>query len=568
MSDDFLKDIQQSFLVEACENLAQTESLFLSLEKPDVDHHETFVQLKRLAHNFKGSGKAVSFDELSRFSHSLENLLIALSSGAIKLTPAIVDLLLTCNDTLRTDLETLKANTEAKIDHQDMIDHLEDLVKTASDSNPEISSSENGEPTSPVPLFNKPFIKSKEVPVVPPPTVAADDHVRIPMKRIEELFNSFGEQVIYLSALEHYKNDMINNLDNIERTLFNLKKITYELQQSTLSLRMVGLKGLFAKLERAVRDVSRVTNKPVHFITTGLNQELDKTIVDQISDPLTHMVRNAVDHGIESQEERMQKSKPEVGSICIDAYRESGSFFIIIKDDGKGLDPAFIRRKAIEKGLITSEAVLSEKETFDLLFEPGFSTKEQVSEISGRGVGMNVVKEMIQNLGGQLDIKSEINQGTTFKIKLPLSLSLFNGLCFTVNGQRYIVPSSQVIEVVDCSQVEIRDINDAKMRLVQVRDSVHCLLDLRSVFRNHLNGEEASRRKMILITEVDGEKICFQIHQVSGIVRVVQKPIGNEVASCPGAVGVTILGDGSPTLVLDFRQLVAELRPTQRGLTA
>jgi two-component system chemotaxis sensor kinase CheA len=553
MSDDnFLLEIQDSFLIEALENLAQTESLFMSLEKEGVDRQEVLTQIKRLAHNFKGSGKAVGFDDLSAFSHCFENLLGAIANNTVELTSNIVDLLLACNDAFKSSVSQLQVDRKSKYDYSGLLMQIE-LALSGKSAEPIVATKNLGKKTGSPTYTN----------------ASVDDHIRLPMKRIDDLFNSFGEQVIYLSALDHFLDNMADNKDDIARTIFNLKKITFDLQQYTLSLRMVSLKNLFGKLERSVRDAAKTTEKKLKYEFKGTDLELDKIIVDQMSDPLNHMVRNAVDHGLENVEERKSSGKSEEGRIEVSAFREAGSFIIEIKDDGKGIDTSVIRAKAIEKQLITPEMSLAEKELIDLIFEPGFSTKEAVSEISGRGVGMSVVKESIQALNGSYEITTVIGKGTTFRLKLPLSLSLYNGLCFTVQNSRYITPSSQVVEIVNSEDVEIRELKTGT-QVVQVRDNVYPLLDLRGLLSRGQNEKLKNKRDrdMILISNIDGKLICFRIHQIIGISKVVQKPINPEMGHCPGAVGVTIMGDGNPVLIVDLRILKSELCPNTRGVVA
>ena len=577
MSDDnFLLEIQESFLVEAIENLAQTESLFMALEKPESNHQDLFGQLKRLAHNFKGSGKAVGFDDISAFSHAFENLLIALSQKTIQLTSGVIDLLLRCNDALKNDLAILQADKTARIDHTDLMSQIQGAIDgKLADSGTTFGSVADSEQTeksvdyddTETHVHDDASIAKPNLRVVKPAAnqaaavIMKEDHIRIPIKRIEDLFNAFGEQVILMSALDHLKENFSQNKDELDRTIFNLKKITYDLQQSTLSLRMVNLKGLYAKLERAIRDVSRMTNKPVRCDFTGIEQELDKAIVDQISDALTHMVRNSVDHGLETAADRIISGKKEEGIVGVRAFREAGSFIIEIYDDGKGLDPDRIKMKAIEKGLIKADAKMNEKQIFDLIFENGFSTKEVASEISGRGVGMNVVKEVIQSLNGSYEIASKVGRGTKFRMKLPLSLSLFNGMCFMNQGQRYVVPSSQVLEIMNTEGLDFRE-TEKDQQVVQIRSDVNRIVDLRKVLISKTNKQESEvkNRDMVMIAQIEEEKACFRIEQVLGIVRVVQKPISPEMSVCPGSVGVTILGDGNPALILDLRVLWSDLK--------
>lgn len=560
MDDSFLKELQELFLVDAEALLLEVESLFLALEKEDSNKKEIFDQIKRLAHNFKGGGKTAGYDGLARFSHCLENLLVGLSSGFIILTPEIIQLLLESNDALKQDVAQLRQNPKGQVEHLDLEKRLnEALESSVSFSKNEEERINRGVVISPFVAPIKKTVKSLTAAETKTPTPVVvrdqDEFIRVPMKRIDELLNSFGEQVIFLSALDHYKEDLEKYRDEIYRTIFNLKKLALDLQQSTMTLRMVNIKTLFSKLERTIRDAAKSVGKKVVCEISGAEQELDKGLVDQLSDPLIHMVRNAVDHGLEDSLQRIEKGKSDVGRVSLLARREGGNFVIEVRDDGKGLNPDAIKEKAIEKGLISSADNLSEKEIFDLIFENGFSTKEQVSELSGRGVGMNVVKEMIYALKGSCEIESKLGHGTCFKIQLPLSLSLFNGLLVYINGDRFIVPSSQVMEIIDPRSVECRDLTGGR-KILQLRDSVLDLIALPTLLKARRSGIVGNVKEMILISEIDGRKIGFLIHRIIGIQRVVQKPLTPEMSICPGAAGVTILGDGSPAMILDLRELI------------
>lgn len=553
MSDDFLKEIQDGFLVEAEDLLEQAEGLFLALEREEEDHRAAFDQLKRIAHNFKGSGKAVGFDELSSFCHSLENLLVALSSGAARLNPYITDLLLECNDVLRDDIRILKIDKGAPLDHGDIKTKLDHAL--SEHSNPDNSFDVEAN------LFDGP-LDIEPTRNVRQNTGASnrksnnDEFIRVPLKKIDELLNTFGEQVIFLSALDFYKEDLSAYKEEVVRVVFNLKKIAFDLQQSTLTLRMVTLKSMFSKLERAIRDAGIMTRKKVNTVLSGTDNELDKVIVDQLSDPLIHMVRNAVDHGIESTELRQQRGKPEMGTIQLKARREGGAFVIEVDDDGGGMDPAQIYRKAVEKGLIREGENLTRNEIFELIFENGFSTKDTASELSGRGVGMNVVKETILSLKGSYEINSEIGKGTNFRIKLPLSLSLFNGLLVMVKNEKFVIPSSQIQEIVKINDVEQLEITDGN-RVIQLRNEIVDLMDIADYLARPTSLEDQSKFKkdMVLISNFDRSKTGFVVSQIIGIQRIVQKPLSPEMTACPGASGVTILGDGTPAIILDLRAL-------------
>jgi len=552
MSDDFLKEIQEGFLLEAEDLLEQAEGLFLVLEKEDEDHRATFDHLKRIAHNFKGSGKAVGFDELSSFCHSLENLLVALSSGTVRLNQKITDLLLECNDVLRSDIRILTEDKTATLDHFELKLKLDKALAEYSDPNA-ADKTESQHFDAPIEITNE--VKAEKASTQGQHKKGANDEfIRVPLKKIDELLNTFGEQVIFLSALDFYKEDIASHKEDITRVVFNLKRIAFDLQQSTLTLRMVTLKSMFSKLERAIRDAGIMTRKRINTIISGSDNELDKVIVDQLSDPLIHMVRNSVDHGIESSDLRTQRGKPATGTIRLSAQREGGSFVIEVEDDGGGLDPDRIYQKGIEKGLIKEGQKMTRNEIFELIFENGFSTKDAASELSGRGVGMNVVRETIISLKGSYEIRSEVGKGTCFRMKLPLSLSLFNGLIVMVKNEKFIIPSSQIQEIVKIDDVEQLEMVGGN-RVIQLRNEVVELMDISENLTrtNSQSDEQQYKKNMVLISNFEKSKTGFVVSQIIGIQRIVQKPLSPEMTACPGASGVTILGDGSPAIILDLR---------------
>ncbi|MFZ4715371.1 MAG: chemotaxis protein CheA [Bacteriovoracaceae bacterium] len=569
MIDDFFKEVQESFLAEAEDLLAQSESLFLNLEK-EADPTETLNSLKRLAHNFKGSGKAVGFDDLSKFSHKFENLLVALSSKSILIDAKVLDLLLESNDFLKNSVLLLKMDAKAIIDDSELVAKLESVIANPQVSNSNSMHSVNHEldkkPEKIDNIFENFQIQTppeknpnaeKNVAKVTAKTSDTDESIRVSLKKIDEILNSFGEQVILLNSLDHQKNNMIEHQTDIVQTIHSLKKLTLELQQTMLRLRMVNLKTLFSKLERAIRDAAKMTGKDVECIILGAENELDKSIVDQLGDPLIHMVRNSVDHGLEDNDIRVQNGKDRVGQVTLKARREGGSFIIEVQDNGKGLDVDRIYQKGIEKGLIKPDQDYTEKAIFNLIFENGFSTKESASELSGRGVGMNVVKGMIENLGGSCEITSKKNVGSIFLIKLPLSLSLFNGLLIDLNGETFVVPASQVQEIVNVNEVKTR-IDPNVGEFIQLRELVIPVQNLHSYVRRSRSQNDDSG-KIYLITNINNHHVAFKVSAIKHIQKIVQKPLNQELLICRGASGVTILGNGGPAIILDLRGIAVKI---------
>ena len=547
--DDFLKEMQESFLGEAEEFVIQSEMLFIKIEKKEASS-EDFKSLKRIFHNLKGSGKAVGFDHVSTFCHEIENLIVI--TTVENASNDFVQFLIACNDKLKNEIVELKKNANSSEGFDLYIDLLKQAtLKTQPNSKDFIIQDDPN-------ILNMPIVKEFTVgKSFSDKKTFTDETIKISLRKIDEILDVFGEQIIFLSALDHFCHNPNENQDLMEKTIFSLKKLSYDLQQQTLSLRMVGLRGLNSKLERVIRDTSLQTGKKINFIFEGLDQELDKKIVDQLSDPLIHMVRNSVDHGIETREERIILGKNENGIVKIIAKREGGSFVICLLDDGKGLSRDKILKKAKEKGLINDNTEMTDSEVFELIFENGFTTKDSASEISGRGVGMNVVKEMILSMKGSYEIESTLNEGTLFKIKLPLSLSLFNGVIVESDNERYIIPSSQINEIIESRDVSILEI-DLGREALQVKDEVIETRSLLELLHKKSKSEKRKKEAVYIITSFSNKRFALRFDRLISIQKIAQKPLSNEMRICPGASGITILGDGQPVIILDLNLLMQE----------
>jgi two-component system chemotaxis sensor kinase CheA len=545
------KEFQDSFLAEATEMLQCIEGLFLELEKSNYDP-KIFDQLFRLAHNIKGTGKLVGFEEISIFAHELESLLVLIRTGNILISPPVIELLLFCGDKLKEDVALLQSNPKTVLDHHIILGLIKATIENTPHVNLQANSASLLESALPAPnndhKNNLKVEQKREI---------KEEYVRISLNKIDDLLNNFGEQVILQSVLDHSKFNLAENAELLVRTINQLSKLTYDLQQTAITLRMVSLKNLFLKMERGVRDTAVCLKKQIEFQTDGSENELDKTIVDSLSDSLTHMIRNSVDHGIETEEERKLSGKPLVGKVSLRGYRRGGLFYIQIEDDGRGLDPDKIFKKAVKMGLIKDTSELSKDQIYDLIFENGFSTKDAVSDISGRGVGMNVVRETLNSIKGECQIESVIGKGTTFTIKVPLTLSIFNGIIVKVEGIQYVIPSSEVQEVISVPVSNYRNINTREF-CIQIRNSVLPVVDLKKVLKMPASPHHraiAHHKDTLLIIKTPLGKCAMIVDELISQQKIVHKSLGPETRHIQGATGVTILGDGSVALILDLSNL-------------
>ena len=398
----------------------------------------------------------------------------------------------------------------------------------------------------------------------PPKTkkeVKSSETIRVDVERVENLMNLVGEIVLDRNRILRVSADVEKECrgESVEKLLeavTSLDRTVSDLQVAVMKLRMQPIKKIFSKFPRLVRDLARKLKKKVQLIIEGEDTELDRSILDKLEDPLIHLVRNALDHGIEPPEERVMKGKPEVGTIRLFAYHEGDHIVVGIEDDGRGIDPEKIKKKAIEKGLITPEqaAQLSDKEAYELIFMPGFSTAEKVSDVSGRGVGMDVVASTIHSLRGSIEIDSEVGKGTTIYLKLPLTVAIIRTLMIGVKNQVFAVPLHSVVEVVRYNPDLVKEVGSFKSFML--REEVLPLFSLNEL----LEYEDSGEKRFVVIVKVGERLIAVSIEDLYGEEEIVIKSLGELLADIPGIAGATIAGDGRVVLILDLNSLLSDYK--------
>jgi two-component system chemotaxis sensor kinase CheA len=385
---------------------------------------------------------------------------------------------------------------------------------------------------------------------------SSSSSIRVGVDKVDNLINLVGELVITQSMLSELGNNFdITKLEKLSHGLEQLLQNTKELQESVMRIRMLPISFAFNRFPRMIRDLALKIDKKVELVICGENTELDKTVMEQISDPLVHLVRNAIDHGIETAEERIRKGKPEQGCIRLDAYHQGGNIVIEVTDDGKGLDTTAIHHKAIEKGLIDSNEPLSENEIYDLIFQPGFSTASQVSDISGRGVGMDVVKRNIKSLGGRIVVQSKLDMGTTIRVHLPLTLAILDGQLVRIGQQVFIVP---LITIVESLQVKPELVNrvSGDMLMYRLREDNVPIIYLYKEFSISADNTDIDNA-LLVVVESDGQKVGLLVDDLLAQQQVVIKSLESNYKRIEGISGATILGDGSVSMILDIPGLIA-----------
>jgi two-component system chemotaxis sensor kinase CheA len=380
-------------------------------------------------------------------------------------------------------------------------------------------------------------------------TVSDAGSVRVDTAKLDHLMDMVGEIVIAQSLIRHNPAFSAASDSRLLSDLAQLARATGEMQRATMSMRMVPVGHVFQRVERVIRDLSRKAGKQVLLETFGADTEIDKTVAEELSDPLLHMVRNAVDHGIELPEERKAAGKSSEARIKLSARHQSGLVVIEISDDGRGLNPARIRQKAEERGLIAANAQLSEQEIHHLIFEPGFSTAEKVTDVSGRGVGMDVVRRNVEKLRGRIEIQSKLGEGTTFALKLPLTLAIIDGLVVEVGKGRFIIPISAIREMFR-SEDDAHFTVEGRAEMLLVRGQLLPILRL-----DQQMGIEGRAKKpsegLTVIVESHGKPFCLLVDDLLGKQEVVIKSLGEGFKDASSLSGCAVLGDGCVGLILD-----------------
>ena len=587
--DDFEKEVKLDFLAEAIQLLGDSEKAFLALES-DKNNSSLMNEIFRLAHNLKGTSRAVGFGDVAEFTHEMENLILKLKEGHLEITDQIVSLLLECNDHVTVMIKTLNMDLDSRFNSTEIIEKIHCALKGEMSS-----TSVEAEPTSVAESANVDMISEDDIALLkkfqqdldhatpadveaesavksvlefaPPspqevkkaqsttPTSskvnAEDDSIRVSLSRVELLNNFVGELVIIQTVLNQHREEVENPL--ILKSLSHLAKLSKEIQNISMSLRMIPLKQTMQKMQRIVRDTSKVLDKKVHLELIGEETEIDKTVLEHLSDPLVHIVRNAVDHGLESTKDRVAAGKNPEGHVSIKAYHEGNNLVIEVRDDGKGINPKIIREKAIEKKVISANAVLSDDELVNLVFHPGFSTKSEVSEISGRGVGMDVVKTNIEKLSGEVKVYTEVGKGSVFRVVLPLTLAIIEALVTQVGDERYIIPLGQIYESLSPTPDIVHYVNGVG-NCLNIRGEVMPLFKVSTALQRQVK-EKPLNEQIAIIVNSSEKTFAILVDDILHQQQVVIKKLGKEIKNQKGFMGSSILGDGRPAFILDLVEL-------------
>ncbi len=583
------------FTEESLELCEESEMMLLAYERVP-DNRELADNAFRALHSLKGNSGFFGFADIEKVSHTSETFLDKVRNHEIAPTHENITVLLTAIDVLRNAIKRIAAEegsdipektrilnalhlitgepliTESASDeHQDKNEqnlekinleespkdeinlNLENISANADDSNEpgESQSEKNNVPSKEA--INKQISSTQ-----PAPASGTSGVIRVDIEKLDSLLDLVGELVIAESMVANNPEIKALQLEKFEKSAMHLNKITRDIQEVALSMRMIPLAQTFRKMERLVRDLSYKGNKKVNLIIMGEETEVDKTIIEQISDPLVHLIRNSVDHGLESNDERKQAGKPEIGTVKIEAKHSAGEVWIIVEDDGRGLNRDKIFKKGVERGLIKNDGrIYKDEDIWKLIFEPGFSTAEKISNISGRGVGMDVVKRNIEKLRGKVDIRTLPGRGTMFVLRIPLTLAIIDGMVITVGNARYTIPISSIRESIKPTADQVTLTPD-NVEVVKIRGELLPIIRLHKLY-NIKSLHEKLTDGLLIIVENNDRRCCLFVDELLGQQQIVIKGLSSYLGHVKGISGCAIMGDGDISLILDIGDLIESL---------
>lgn len=616
MDDDGLL---QGFFDESTDLMADFEGCLLRLETNPGDQ-ELLNKSFRAIHTIKGNSGMLGFERIAKTAHALEDLLDRLRKNEFPLTRPCADLLLRSTDVIKGLFAEAKGEQVEGVRDAELIKALQAFLGRGQDA-VRLDSPQPGcaitsgvveiSPVTEAPAA-MPHVEEGEIPrigellleeraitptqldealkkqkkvgeiLVAERAVAQEQvtqalekqkaiqakqessTIRVNTDKVDRLINLVGELVTTHSIISQLvANYKAETLPLLEGAVAEMERNTRELQERVMAIRMLPIRTVFGRLPRLVRDLAAQCGKKIAIQLKGEETELDKTVIERIGDPLTHLIRNAVDHGIELPQERLAQGKPEEGQISLNAFHQGGSIYIEVADDGRGLDRERIIRKAAERGLIADGDALTDDQVYRLIFRPGFSTAEQVTNVSGRGVGMDVVRRNVEELEGSIAIATEVGRGTRFTIKLPLTLAIMDGLSVQVGEEVYIIPLTSIIESIRPKQSDLGSVVGSA-EVVSVRGQLLPIVRLYERFGLTARVTDPTQ-SLLVIVEQEGRRIALLVDELLGQHQAVIKSLETNYHKIPGVSGATIMGDGRVAMILDVQETI-RLTAAQQAL--
>ena len=586
LNDPEMKEIVESFIIETKEILEKLDVDLIELENRTTDK-DLLNEVFRSFHTIKGTSGFLGLNKLTKVTHRCEDILNKLRKGEADLTTELMDAILQAYDVIKELLVCIETEKNENINIDETVNLLTALIselekggqvkvkesskkkdsdsKKVNDGKKVDSITAETEQETSVGSSTPSNNSSSQKTVLSHLAKKTENTIRVDIERLDELLNIASELVLGRNRLAQVSSEFSLEYEGTKfsRDLADASKLidlmTNELQLVVMRTRMVKIGKVFNRFPRVVRDLAKETRKEISLVIKGEETELDKTLIEEINDPLVHLIRNSVDHGIEPPEKRKELGKNPVGTITLSAEQEGNQIIITIEDDGKGIDPDVIKEKAISKGLILKEKAkdLTKQEIFNLIFLPGFSTAEVVTNVSGRGVGMDVVKTNVTKLRGIINVESDAGKGTRIIIKLPLTLAIIPGMLVKVNSQTIVIPLNSVIETFRIHVEEIRSVNGHEA--IVRRDTVIPLVSIDDLLYKDFERDDQRIWQYVVVLGIAEKRFGIKVDKLLGQKEVVIKSLGSYLGDINGIAGSTIMGDGSVAMIIDINELINKI---------
>jgi len=543
------QELIDEFVIEGSELIDTLNNDLLNIEQ-EADNEELVNNIFRAFHTLKGNCGLVGLTRTADLAHKSEDLLNLIRDKKQPVNSQIVDSLLEVVDFFRTVVEEVREGKVTEHDPRSVDQHLQQLLgaKAAPQATAEKKSAGTQQ-------------KSPK---------RTDQTIRVDVERLNNLMNLAGELILGKNRLLQVTQELnarhsgLKEVGDLESLNNSLSYVTTEIQESVMQMRMLPISSVFRRFPRLVRDLARDNHKQIDLVLSGEDTELDRSVIEAIGDPLVHILRNSVDHGIEDPQTRRKRGKPETGTIRMEAFQEGNNIVIRISDDGAGIDPQRVAQKAVEKKIITEEEArsMSKRDLVNLIFRPGFSTAQKVTDVSGRGVGMDVVHSNVAKLNGTVEVQTEVNEGTTLTIKLPLTLTIMTGMVVKVFQELYIIPLNTISDTVKLSDYRLSTIKG--LEVIKLRDTILPIIRLDEVLNVPVQSDK-KRDTYVVVVAVAEKRLGLTVSELLGQEETVVKPLGQIMGKVPFITGASIRGDGRISLILDVPELVELLSNGQGG---
>ncbi|MEW6507424.1 MAG: chemotaxis protein CheA [Bacteroidota bacterium] len=569
--DPEMKEIVDSFLLETKEILEKLDVDLMLLEK-SPDDVDLLNKIFRSFHTIKGTSGFLGLEKLPEVTHKCEDILNKLRKSEVKLNTSLMDGIILGYDTIKSLLRKIEEEKNEEVEVDNVISTLIDLLANINNDGlsetiqmNEIVENQQSDSDGEEKMLSE-AVKETAVKTNTSEIKKTENTIRVDVDRLDALLNIASEIVLGRNRLSQLNSQysLENEGSQFAKDLGDATKqidlMTSELQLVVMKLRMIKIGKVFNRFPRVVRDMCKDLNKEVDLIINGEETEVDKNLIEEINDPLVHLIRNSIDHGVEPPAVREAKGKRRKGTVVLSAEHEGNNIAIKVTDDGKGIDPEMIKEKAIAKGFISREKAkeLSKQEAYNLIFHPGFSTAEVVTNVSGRGVGMDVVKTNVAKLRGTIAIESELGIGTTMILRLPLTLAIISGMIVKSHQQAFVIPLHSVIEVLRVSTDDIKTVKGKEV--INLRDTILPVVSLDQLISHNGNGHNDFKWQYIVEVGIAEKRFGIKVDELVGQQEVVIKSLGEYLGKIEGIAGSSIMGDGTVIIILDINELFNKLR--------